>query len=127
MIERIPDGEALTHVLASHIVGQLLAVVLQGGQARQNRDTSPKISPRKALPGPGIDGGERNRAAGPHHGGPEDLHGPADHSRERITVSVIVKMLAAGRSISEILEAYPELEEEDVDQVLKYTSSMPRG
>jgi uncharacterized protein (DUF433 family) len=44
----------------------------------------------------------------------------------RITVSVIVKMLAAGRSISEILEAYPELEEEDVDQVLKYTSFMPR-
>jgi uncharacterized protein (DUF433 family) len=33
----------------------------------------------------------------------------------RITASVIVKMLAAGRSISEILEAYPELEEEDVD------------
>ena len=44
----------------------------------------------------------------------------------RITVSVIVKMLAAGHSISEILEAYPELEEEDVDQVLKYTSFMPR-
>jgi uncharacterized protein (DUF433 family) len=43
----------------------------------------------------------------------------------RITVSVIVKMLAAGRSTSEILEAYPELEE-DVDQVLKYTSFMPR-
>jgi uncharacterized protein (DUF433 family) len=44
----------------------------------------------------------------------------------RITVSVIVKMLAAGRSTSKILEAYPELEEEDVDQVLKYTSFMPR-
>jgi uncharacterized protein (DUF433 family) len=44
----------------------------------------------------------------------------------RITASVIVKMLATGRSTSEILEAYPELEEEDVDQVLKYTSFMPR-
>ncbi len=44
----------------------------------------------------------------------------------RITASVIVKMLAAGRSTSEILEAYPELEEEDVDQVLKHTSFMPR-
>ena len=43
-----------------------------------------------------------------------------------ITASVIVKILAAGRSTSEILEAYPELEEEDVDQVLKYTSFMPR-
>jgi len=31
------------------IVGQLLAVVLQGGQARQNRDT-----PAGPLPGPGL-------------------------------------------------------------------------
>ena len=34
----------------------------------------------------------------------------------RITVSVILKMLASGRSIQEILEAYPELEEEDIKQ-----------
>ncbi len=40
----------------------------------------------------------------------------------RITVSVILKMLAAGRSIPEILEAYPELEEEDIYQALKYAA-----
>lgn len=32
----------------------------------------------------------------------------------RITVSVILKMLANSRSNREILEAYPELEEEDI-------------
>lgn len=40
----------------------------------------------------------------------------------RITVSVILKMLAAGKSIPEILEAYPELEAEDVEQALKYAA-----
>ena len=32
----------------------------------------------------------------------------------RITVSVILKMLASDKSVAEILEAYPELEAEDV-------------
>jgi uncharacterized protein (DUF433 family) len=40
----------------------------------------------------------------------------------RITVSVILKMLAAGKSIQEILEAYPELEVKDVQQAIKYAS-----
>ncbi len=40
----------------------------------------------------------------------------------RITVSVILKMLAAGKSVQEILEAYPELEEEDVRQALEYAA-----
>lgn len=40
----------------------------------------------------------------------------------RITVSVILKMLAAGKSIKEILEAYPELQEEDVQQAIKYAA-----
>ncbi len=34
----------------------------------------------------------------------------------RITVSVILKMLAGNRSAKEIIEAYPELEAEDVRQ-----------
>lgn len=34
----------------------------------------------------------------------------------RITVSVILKMLAAGRSVKDVLEAYPELEAEDFRQ-----------
>ena len=40
----------------------------------------------------------------------------------RITVSVILKMLAGGKSVAEILEAYPELEEEDVLQSLRYAA-----
>ena len=42
--------------------------------------------------------------------------------RMRITVSVILKMLAAGRSVQEVLEAYPELEEEDVRQTMLYAA-----
>ncbi len=40
----------------------------------------------------------------------------------RITVSVILKMLAASKSIQEVLEAYPELEAEDVQQAIKYAA-----
>ncbi len=40
----------------------------------------------------------------------------------RITVSVILKMLAGGKSIQEVLEAYPELEEEDVQQAIQYAA-----
>ncbi|MBH8565653.1 DUF433 domain-containing protein [Nostoc sp. CENA67] len=40
----------------------------------------------------------------------------------RITVSVILKMLANGNSVAEVLEAYPELESEDVTQALKYAA-----
>ena len=40
----------------------------------------------------------------------------------RITVSVILKMLASGKSVPEVLEAYPELEAEDVQQAIKYAA-----
>lgn len=40
----------------------------------------------------------------------------------RITVSVILKMLAAGKSVQDILEAYPELEVEDVRQAIEYAA-----
>lgn len=40
----------------------------------------------------------------------------------RITVSVILKMLAGGKSVQEVLEAYPELEPEDVQQAIKYAA-----
>jgi len=40
----------------------------------------------------------------------------------RITVSVILKMLAAGKSIQDVLEAYPELEAEDVHQAIQYAA-----
>lgn len=40
----------------------------------------------------------------------------------RITVSVVLKMLAGGKSIQEVLEAYPELEAEDVREAIKYAA-----
>lgn len=40
----------------------------------------------------------------------------------RVTVSTIVGLLAAGRSAEEILEAYPYLEREDIDQSLAYAA-----
>ena len=38
----------------------------------------------------------------------------------RITVSVILKLLASGRSIEDIVELYPELEAADVRAAMKY-------
>jgi uncharacterized protein (DUF433 family) len=40
----------------------------------------------------------------------------------RLTVSVILKMLAKGHGIEEVLDAYPELEPEDVHQALEYAA-----
>ncbi len=40
----------------------------------------------------------------------------------RVTVGTVVGLLAAGRSPSEILEAYPYLEKEDINQSLSYAA-----
>jgi uncharacterized protein (DUF433 family) len=40
----------------------------------------------------------------------------------RITVSVILKLVAAGKSVGEVVAAYPELEPEDVQQALQYAA-----
>jgi uncharacterized protein (DUF433 family) len=40
----------------------------------------------------------------------------------RITVSVVLKMLAGGKSVQEVLQAYPELEAEDVQQAMRYAA-----
>ncbi|MCW5857844.1 MAG: DUF433 domain-containing protein [Caldilineales bacterium] len=40
----------------------------------------------------------------------------------RITVSVILKMLANGKTADQVLAAYPELEPEDVRQAMKYAA-----
>jgi uncharacterized protein (DUF433 family) len=42
--------------------------------------------------------------------------------RMRITVSVILKMLAGGRSLQDVLDAYPELEAEDVRQAMQFAA-----
>lgn len=40
----------------------------------------------------------------------------------RITVSVVLKMLASGHSAQEIVKAYPELDDEDIRQALQYAA-----
>lgn len=40
----------------------------------------------------------------------------------RITVSVVLKLLAGGKSVQEVLAAYPELETEDVRQAMRYAA-----
>lgn len=40
----------------------------------------------------------------------------------RITVSAVLKVMAAGKTIQDVLDAYPELEEEDVRQSIEYAS-----
>jgi uncharacterized protein (DUF433 family) len=38
----------------------------------------------------------------------------------RITVSVVLKMLASGSTIQDVLDAYPELDAEDVRQAMQF-------
>ncbi len=40
----------------------------------------------------------------------------------RITVSLIVNMVASGMAVQEILDAYPYLEADDVGQALQYAA-----
>lgn len=41
----------------------------------------------------------------------------------RITVTVVLKMLAGGKSVEEVLKAYPELEAEDIRQAMRYAAT----
>ena len=40
----------------------------------------------------------------------------------RITVSVILKLLANGRSFEDVIELYPELETADIQEAMKYAA-----
>ena len=40
----------------------------------------------------------------------------------RITLSVILKMLAGGKSVEDVIKAYPELEVDDVQQTMRYAA-----
>ena len=40
----------------------------------------------------------------------------------RITVSVILKLLASGRSVEDVIELYPELEVADIEEAMKYAA-----
>ena len=42
----------------------------------------------------------------------------------RITVSIILKLLASGRSVEDVIELYPELEVADIEEAMKYAAWM---
>jgi len=44
----------------------------------------------------------------------------------RITVSLIVNLVAHGKSAAEILEEYPDLEPDDIRQALEYAAWLTR-
>lgn len=53
---------------------------------------------------------------------PEVMGGKACIRGLRVTVGMIMGLLAAGRSREDILQAYPYLESEDIDQALAYAA-----
>ena len=53
---------------------------------------------------------------------PDVMGGKACIRGLRVTVGTVVGLLAAGRSPKEILQAYPYLEPEDIDQALAYAA-----
>ena len=53
---------------------------------------------------------------------PDVMGGKACIRGLRVTVGTVVGLLAAGRSPDEILEAYPCLEREDIDEALAYAA-----
>jgi uncharacterized protein (DUF433 family)/membrane protease YdiL (CAAX protease family) len=55
---------------------------------------------------------------------PEVCSGQPTIRGMRITVSMVLEQIAAGMTSKEIIDAYPELEEEDVQQALRYAAGL---
>jgi uncharacterized protein (DUF433 family) len=53
---------------------------------------------------------------------PDILGGKACIRGMRISVSLIVNLVASGMTVDEILDEYPDLEAEDVQQALRYAA-----
>jgi uncharacterized protein (DUF433 family) len=53
---------------------------------------------------------------------PQVLGGKACIREMRISVSLIVNLVANGMTVAEILEEYPDLEEADIQQALRYAA-----
>jgi len=53
---------------------------------------------------------------------PEVMGGQPCIKGLRIPVSLIIKLIASGKKSKDILEDYPELEEEDIKQSLEYAA-----
>jgi uncharacterized protein (DUF433 family) len=45
----------------------------------------------------------------------------------RIPVSVVVGQIAHGATWDEVLQGYPELERDDIQQSLEYAAGLPHG
>jgi len=57
---------------------------------------------------------------------PEICHGKPTIRNKRYTVDLILDLLSAGSSHEEILEDYPNLEEEDILACLTYASKLTK-
>ena len=57
---------------------------------------------------------------------PQIMAGQACIRGMRITVSLVINLVAAGMSVKEIIEEYPDLEEDDIRQALQYGSLLAR-
>ena len=57
---------------------------------------------------------------------PRIMAGQACIRGMRIPISLIVNLVAHGKQVSEILEEYPDLEPEDIQQALEYASWLAR-
>lgn len=53
---------------------------------------------------------------------PQIMGGRACIRNMRVTVSLVVNLVANGMRVEEIIEAYPYLESEDVQQALQYVA-----
>lgn len=56
----------------------------------------------------------------------EIMNGQACIRGMRIPVSLVLNLLANGKSIDEILQEYPDLQTEDVKQSLSYAATLSR-
>jgi len=54
------------------------------------------------------------------------MGGPACIRGMRITVSLLVGLVAKGKTISDIIQEYPDLEAEDIQQALEYAAWLTR-
>ena len=54
------------------------------------------------------------------------MHGQACIRGMRITASLIVNLVAHGKSFQDIIEEYPDLEPDDIKQSLEYSSWLAR-
>ncbi|MGI5187903.1 DUF433 domain-containing protein [Promicromonospora sp. CA-289599] len=58
---------------------------------------------------------------------PTVVHGKPRISGTRVTVQVILELLAAGETFEEILDEYDELSREDIAAALEYAASVAGG